>query len=120
MPMKVLAIFSDLFLRSRVKELVAQTHGEARFADTIEGLKKLLDSYKPGIVVLDLSSSDYDAFSVAREVKTKSDAKLFGIFPHVRKDLKTKADDIGFDYVVPNSNFLTILRHILLKEVKQD
>ncbi len=118
--MKVLAVFSDLFLRSRVKELVAQTRGEARFADTIEDLKKLLDSYKPGIVVLDLSSSDYDAFSIAREVKTKSDAKLFGIFPHVRKDLKSKADNIGFDYVVPNSSFLKTLHHTLLEEVKQD
>ncbi len=120
MPMKVLAIFSDLFLRSRVKELVAQTRGEARFADTIEDLKKLLDSYKPGIVVLDLSSSEHDAFSIAREVKLGSIAKLFGIFPHVRKDLESKADSSGFDYVVPNSNFLTILRHILLEEVNRD
>ena len=117
--MKVLAVFSDLFVQSRITELVARTNGQVEFATNAEHVKKLLATYQPDLTVLDLSSSEYDAFSIAQEIRAKSYGKLFGIFPHVRKDLKTRADLAGFDFVVPNSGFLTILGRTLSRELKQ-
>jgi PleD family two-component response regulator len=120
MLMKVLAVFSDLFVQSRITELVARTNGQVEFASNAEHVRRVLATFQPDLIVLDLSSSEYDAFSIAQEIRAKSQGKLFGVFPHVRKDLKTKADSTGFDFVVPNSGFLTILSRTMSRELKQD
>jgi PleD family two-component response regulator len=72
------------------------------------------------LVILDLSSTDYDPFSVARELKMKFNTRLFGLFPHVKAELKKRADEVGFEYVVPNSSFLPSLRRILLERAEDD
>ncbi len=111
--MRLVAATSDLFLRSRIAELAKQTG-----ADPF--LRRLVAENRPELVVLDLSSTDYDPFSVARELKTKFNIRLFGLFPHVKTDLKKRADEMGFEYVVPNSNFLSSLRRVLLERTEDD
>jgi DNA-binding NarL/FixJ family response regulator len=100
--------------------LASQTGSEVRFADGESEVRQLLESYKPDIVLFDLSNTENDPIIFGQIVrKSHADAKLFGTYPHVRKDLKSRADDAGFDYVVPNSAFITTLRQILLEEGKQ-
>ena len=69
---------------------------------------------------MDLSSTEYDPFTVGHQMKTKFNTRLFGIFPHVKTELKKRADEIGFEYVVPNSNFLLTLRKVLLERAEDD
>jgi len=38
----------------------------------------------------------------------------------VKTELKKRADEMGFEYVVPNSNFLSSLRRILLERTEDD
>lgn len=83
-------------------------------------MRRLVAQNRPELVILDLSSSDYDAFSVARELKTTFNVRLFGLYPHVRTELKKQADEIGMEYVVPNSNFLPVLRRVLLERGEDD
>ena len=83
-------------------------------------MKRLVAEKRPELVILDLSSTDYDPFSVASELKTIFNARLFGLYPHVRTELKKRADEIGFEYVVPNSNFLPSLRRIMLERTEDD
>lgn len=113
----ILAVTRDIFVQSRIIELTKPLGRLAQFARDEEEMERMLVSLKPSLVVLDLSTMDYDAFSCARKVKTLSPAsKLFGFFPHVRTELKTRAETLGFDYVIPNSSFLASLRRILSKE----
>jgi len=42
------------------------------------------------------------------------------LYPHVRTELKKRADEIGFEYVVPNSSFLPSLRRVLLERAEDD
>lgn len=118
--MRVVAATSDLFLRSRIAELARQTGAEPYFASVPDEIRKLAAENRAELVVLDLSSTDYDPFSVARELKTEFNVRLFGLFPHVKTELKKRADQMGFEYVVPNSNFLENLRRVLLERAEDD
>jgi PleD family two-component response regulator len=113
----VLAVTRDLFVQSKIIELTKPLGLKAQFARDEEEMEKILVSLRPSLVVLDLSTTDYDAFSCARKVKSLSPStKLFGFFPHVRTELKTRAETLGFDYSIPNSSFLVSLRRILSKQ----
>jgi hypothetical protein len=46
-----------------------------------------------------------------------SPPKILAIFPHIRADLKLKAEKVMIDYIVPNSGFLRTLKSVLEKEV---
>ena len=118
--MRLVAATSDLFLRSRIAELAKQTGADPFFGTGPEELKRLVAENRPDLVILDLSSTDYDPFSIAHELKTTFNSRLFGLFPHVRTELKKRADEMGFEYVVPNSNFLSTLRRVLLERVEDD
>ena len=118
--MKLVAATSDLFLRSRITELAKQTGADPFFGTEPREVRRLVAEKRPELVILDLSSTDYDPFSVGNELKTAFNSRLFGLYPHVRTELKKRADEIGFEYVVPNSNFLSILRRVLLERAEDD
>jgi hypothetical protein len=116
----VLAATSDLFLRSRITELARQTGNEPFFASVPDEIRKTAAQSRAELVILDLSSTEYDPFSLGKELKVAFNVRLFGLFPHVKTELKKKADEIGFEYVVPNSNFLDSLRRIFLERAEDD
>jgi PleD family two-component response regulator len=118
--LRLVAGTSDLFIRSRIAEIAKRTGADPVFGTGQEELRRLVAETRPELVILDLSSTDYDPFSVARELKTTFNSRLFGLYPHVRNELKKQADEIGFEYVVPNSNFLTSLRRVLLERAEDD
>jgi PleD family two-component response regulator len=118
--LRLVAATSDLFLRSRITELAKQTGAYPFFGTGSDELKRLVAETRPELVVLDLSSTDYDPFSLARELKATFNARLFGLYPHVRTELKKRADEVGFEYVVPNSNFLSSLRRVLLERAEDE
>ena len=118
--MRLVAATSDLFLRSRITELAKQTGADPFFGTGFDELRRLVAEKRPELVILDLSSTDYDPFSVAKELRMTFNSRLFGLYPHVRTELKKQADEIGFEYVVPNSNFLPILRRVLLERAEDD
>ena len=118
--LRIVAATSDLFLKSRIAELAQQTGAEPFFATTPEDVKRLVAENRPELVILDLSSTEYDPFAVARELRSKYNSRLFGLYPHVQAQLKKNADQAGFEYVVPNSSFLIVLRKVMLERAEDD
>ena len=119
MTVQVLAIMSDLFLQSRITELAKSIGANAKIVTTEEDLLIQANLSTPNLVVLDLASSEYDPFSCAKKLKTMtSPPKMLAIFPHIRTDLKLKAEKVMIDYIVPNSGFLKTLKRVLEKEVR--
>jgi len=119
MTVQVLAITSDLFLQSRITELAKSLDVNAKLVTTEEDLLRQASMSTPNLVVLDLVSSEYDPFSCAQKLKTMSaPPKILAIFPHIRMDLKLKAEKVMIDYIVPNSVFLKTLKSVLEKEVR--
>jgi PleD family two-component response regulator len=118
MIVQVLAITSDMFLQSRVTELTKSLGANATIVTTEEDLLREAKSKEPNLVILDLTASEYDPFSCAQKLKTMtSPPKILAIFPHIRTDLKVKAEKVMIDYIVPNSGFLKTLKSVLEKEV---
>ena len=118
--MRIVAATSDLFLRSRITEVASQTGTDPFFATSIVELSRLVVQNRAELVILDLSSTDYDPVSFAHALKTKVITRLVGLFPHIKTELKKRADQIGFEYVVPNSNFLPTLRRVLLEGAEDE
>ena len=118
--MRLVAATSDLFLRSRIIELARQTGADPFFASGPDELRQLVAQNRAELVIFDLTTTEFDPFSVAREMKTKFNTRLFGVFPHVKTDLKKRANEVGFEYVVPNSDFLPSLRRVLLERAEDD
>jgi PleD family two-component response regulator len=119
MTFEVLAITSDLFLQSRITELAKSLGANAKLVTTEEDLLRETGLRKPSLVILDLAASDYDPFSCAQKLKTMAfPPKILAILPHVRTDLKLKAEKVMIDYIVPNSGFLKTLKQIIEKEVQ--
>src|SRR2546425_12262353 len=116
---QVLAITSDLFLQSRITELAKSVGASAKLVTTEDDLLRQANLSTPNLVVLDLASLEHDPFSCAQKLKTlRSPPKILAIFPHVRSDLKLKAEKVMIDYIIPNSGFLKTLKSVLQKEVK--
>src|SRR5713226_3620760 len=119
MTVQVLAITSDLFLQSRIAELAKSLGANAKLVTTEEDLLREANLKNPNLVILDLTASEYDPFSCAQNLKTMtSPPKILAIFPHIRADLKLKAEKVMIDYIVPNSGFLKTLRSVLEQEVR--
>jgi PleD family two-component response regulator len=118
--LRFVAATSDLFLRSRITEIAKQTGADPFFATGPDDLSRLVVQNRAELVILDLSSTDYDPFSLGREMKVKFNTRLFGIFPHIHTELKKKADAVGFEYVVPNSTFQQTLHKVLLERAEDD
>src|SRR2546425_6151897 len=116
---QVLAITSDLFLQSRITEAAKSLGAKAKLVTTEGDLLRQANLSTPKLVVIDLASAEYDPFSCAQKLKTMtSPPKILAIFPHIRTDLKLKAEKIMIDYIVPNSGFLKTLKSVLEKEVQ--
>src|SRR3989441_1732883 len=93
MTVQVLAITSDLFLQSRITELAKSLGANAKLVTTEEDLLRAAKSREPDLVILDLTASEYDPFSCAQKLKTMtSPPKILAIFPHIRTDLKLRAE----------------------------
>ena len=119
MAVQVLAITSDLFLQSRIIELAKSLGASAKVVTSEEALIREANSTHPNLVILDLAAPDYDPFSCAQRLKIMTPQPgILALFPHIRKDLKLKAEKVSIDYIVPNSAFLKTLKDILEKEVR--
>ena len=120
MTVQVLGITSDLFLQSRITELSKSLGATAKLVTTEEDLLRQANSNHPNLVILDLTASEYDPFSCAQKLKTMTaPPKIIAMFPHIRSDLKLKAEKVMIDYIVPNSSFLKTLKSLLEKEVRE-
>ena len=109
----IIAATTDLFIQSRLNELASALGLSIQFASNEEELGALALSH-PKLVILDLSSTDYDFTSIVTLLKENNPPpKILGFYPHIRRDLEAKAHAAGVNFVVPNSNFLKTARKIL-------
>ena len=110
----IIAATSDLFIQSRLKELVGLLGHEILFTVDPEKVLSEASSHPACLVKLDLATTEYDSPSLAKTLKQDHRMlRVLGYYPHVRRDLEKNAESAGVDYVVPNSGFLKTVREIL-------
>jgi chemosensory pili system protein ChpA (sensor histidine kinase/response regulator) len=113
----VIAVVDDLFFASKIRG-TAEQHGVGiRFAKTPEAVIKEAAAQLPALVIVDLHSQRCDPIELARQLKSDAQLReipLLGFFSHVQTELQQRAEQAGFDQVVPRSAFAKNLREILL------
>ncbi|HKC66149.1 MAG TPA: hypothetical protein VKB86_21065 [Pyrinomonadaceae bacterium] len=112
----ILAAVDDMFFASKIRATAEQLGLEVRFAKSAEDALEKARRESPALIIADLHSTKCDPFDLARGIKADKSlqsAPLIGFFSHVQMELQRKAEQSGFDRVMPRSVFSKNLPEIL-------
>ena len=110
----VIAAVDDLFFAAKIRATAEHLGIEVMFPRSLEALS---DAARPGaLVIVDLHLQRYDPFVIARQLKAERElheTRLVGFFSHVQTELLRRAEEAGFDQILPRSAFTKRLPEIL-------
>lgn len=116
MSKNIIAVVDDLFFASKIRGTAEQVGIPVSFARKIDGLIESTLQNQPAVIIVDLHSQKIDPIELARQLKADErlrDIPLVGFFSHVQTELQQRAQDAGFDQVMPKSLFTRNLALIL-------
>ena len=97
---RVVAVFDDLLLGSNVLGTLRAAGHEAELAGA--GVAEVAAD----VLVVDLASAGFDGVELVERLRASGSlgaARTLGVYSHVHHDLKLRAEEAGFDVVVPRS-----------------
>src|SRR5712692_1301153 len=115
----VIAVVDDLFFASKIRGTAEQLGVTVSFP---RGTRAVLEAalHDPaGLIICDLHSQRIDPIELARQLKADDRLRsipLLGFFSHVQTELQSRAQEAGFDLVMPRSAFTRNLADILSGE----
>jgi PleD family two-component response regulator len=116
MSQNVIAVVDDMFFASKIKATAEHLWIEVRFPRSADETVACARSDAPALVIIDLHSQRCDPFALAVSMKADDELRrlpLLGFFSHVQTDLQRRAEESGFDRVMPRSAFTKHLAEIL-------
>ncbi len=105
----VLALIPDLLFGSRVQgALTAAGHEVALLTDEgqLRGRLKDADAAAPAVLVVDLTNDDLDGSALVEALPGEgklAQTRTLGFYSHVDVHVRERAEQAGFDLVVPRS-----------------
>lgn len=112
----VIAVVDDMFFASKIRATAESMDLIVRFVRSADALLEAARKELPSLVIADLHSQKCDPFSLAEQLKADEQLRavpVMGFFSHVQTDLQQKAQQAGFDRVLPRSAFSARLPEIL-------
>ncbi|HEY6190169.1 MAG TPA: hypothetical protein VIW80_21135 [Pyrinomonadaceae bacterium] len=112
----VIAVVEDMFFASKIRAVAEHLALEVRFLRSADALVAAVHEDPPALVIVDLHSQRCEPFSLAERLKADEAARtipLLGFFSHVQTALARRAEESGFDRVMPRSAFTKHLSSIL-------
>ena len=112
----ILAALDDMFFAAKIRATAEQVGSEGRFVKTVESAMEKAREEAPALVIADLHSTRCDPFDLAQQIKADDNLRrlpLIGFFSHVHTELRRRAEQSGFDRVMPRSFFSKNLPEIL-------
>ena len=100
---RVVAVFDDLLLGSNVVGLLGAGGHQARLAGAA------LSDVDADVLVVDLASAGFDGLELVERLRSAGrlgEAKTLGVYSHVHHEMKLRAEEAGFDLVVPRSRLV--------------
>jgi DNA-binding response OmpR family regulator len=98
---RVIAVFDDLLLGSNVLGMLRAAGHEVTLSG---GADVQVDD--AAVLVVDLAAGGFDGIDLVtrlRESGALAETRTLGVYSHVDADTRRRADDAGFDLVVPRS-----------------
>lgn len=118
MKRRVIVAVDDLFFVARIRTTAEHLGVEVIFPRTLEALSQSVrEGALAALVIVDLHLQIYDPFHVASSMKNDRELRatpLVGFFSHVQIELQRRAEEAGFDRILPRSAFTKRLPEILL------
>ena len=121
MSQHVLAAVDDMFFASKIRATAEHTGVTVRFVKSVEAALESARRERPSLVIIDLHSKLCDPFALAEAMKADEqlrELKLIGFFSHVQTALQRRAEQSGYDRVMPRSLFTKQLSEILQSGLK--
>ncbi|HEV2914036.1 MAG TPA: hypothetical protein VGX92_12210 [Pyrinomonadaceae bacterium] len=116
MSQHVIAAVDDMFFASKIRASAEHLGRDVRFARSANALITWAREDAPALILVDLHAQRFDPIALAKTLKADEDLRclpLVGFFSHVQTALKLRAEEAGFDRVMPRSAFTKHLAEIL-------
>jgi CheY-like chemotaxis protein len=116
MPGNIIAVVDDLFFASKIRGTAEALGVTASFARNISVTLEAARRDRPSLIICDLHSQKVDPLELAKQLKADERLRLIpllGFFSHVQTELQRRAEEAGFDWVMPRSAFSKHLSEIL-------
>ncbi|HLL16081.1 MAG TPA: hypothetical protein VK388_13540 [Pyrinomonadaceae bacterium] len=116
----VLVAVDDLFFAAKIRATAGHLGVEVVFPRSLDALVEAARDDAPPLVIVDLHLQRYDPFAVAlrlKSVEALRETPLVGFFSHVQIELQRRAEDAGFDHIMPRSAFTKRLPEILQGQI---
>ena len=112
----ILAAVDDMFFASKIRATAEAAAVNVRFVRSVDALLEAARKELPALIISDLHSQKCDPVNLAEQLKADEQLRavpLIGFFSHVQTDLQHRAENAGFDRVMPRSYFSAHLPEIL-------
>ncbi|MCA1555742.1 MAG: response regulator [Acidobacteria bacterium] len=117
MKRRVIVAVDDLFFAARIRTMAEHLGVEVIFPRSLEALSASATEDALALVIVDLHLQRYDPFLIPSSLKNNDDGlpatPLVGFFSHVQTELQQRAEDAGYDRILPRSAFTKRLPEIL-------
>jgi CheY-like chemotaxis protein len=117
MAQRVLAAVDDMFFAAKIKATAEHLGIDIRFVRSAEAAVESARRERPALIIVDLHSRGIDPFALAESLKSDEQLRglsLIGFFSHVQTELQRRAEQAGYDRVMPRSAFTKHLAEILV------
>ena len=98
---RVVAVFDDLLLGSNVLGMLRAAGHEA----TLSGGKNVHPDGAP-LLIVDLAAGSFDGVALVERLRRTGEldaTRTLGVYSHVDVETRRRAEDAGFDLIVPRS-----------------
>jgi CheY-like chemotaxis protein len=116
MSQHVIAAVDDMFFAAKIRATAEHLGIAVSFPRSAAVLLEQARANLPALIIFDLHSQRLEPFRIAQGLKEDRELRsvpLVGFFSHVQTDLQRRAEDAGFDRILPRSAFTRQLAEIL-------
>lgn len=116
MSRRVIAVVDDMFFASKIRAVAESLKVDVRFARSAAEALEAARTIEPSLILADLHAQKCDPFALAEQLKADEKTRavpLIGFFSHVQTEWKLRAEQAGYDRVMPRSAFSKKLPEIL-------
>src|SRR3954470_7857379 len=126
-PARIFCFIDDLFFFAKIQEIAKKLNIKVEFVKTIEPVLEragadVPEDERPSLVVIDLNNLAIKPLSLMPKLRAalKKGTSIVGFVSHIQGDLKMKAQEAGFDVVMPRSAFSQNLPQLLRRHGSSD
>ena len=112
----IMAVVDDMFFASKIRAVAEHLGVSVHFARSTDEALESARADEPSLIIADLHAQKCDPFSLAEQLKADDKLRavpLLGFFSHVQTALQKRAEQAGYDRVMPRSAFTKYLPEIL-------